>query len=218
MNDIDPADIEAALKWTDRKWIEQRTELLRQLEEGPVEDAPWKPPVRLWEEGGIHCAILRNRFGGLCGYAMVPEGHPWWRLTYRDPVPNPKELDTEQPVEQAMDDHGVIPVFAAMLGDDEGVEELSTSLAGQVQVHGGVTWTGPMPIEGAPWGWWIGFDCGHGGDAIDPEWARENEMYPGHADFNEEQIRLGSHVWTEEEVAMEVSRMVTAIKEAAGDE
>lgn len=36
---------------------------------------------------------------------------------------------------------------------------------GNVDVHGGVTWTGPLDPDD---NWWIGFDCAHLGDAKDP--------------------------------------------------
>jgi hypothetical protein len=37
------------------------------------------------EETGLPCLIVRNRFGALCGYVGVAEGHPWFRADYDIP-------------------------------------------------------------------------------------------------------------------------------------
>lgn len=47
-------------------------------------EGPWlsEPDKRQWEdpETGLPCMIKRHpRFGNLCGYVGVPEGHPWYR-------------------------------------------------------------------------------------------------------------------------------------------
>lgn len=40
---------------------------------------------RAWVHEGIQCACFRNpEMGHLCGYAMVPEGHPWDGIDYND--------------------------------------------------------------------------------------------------------------------------------------
>lgn len=39
-----------------------------------------------------------------------------------------------------------------------------------LEVHGGVTFTGPHPLTDS--GWWIGFDCAHAGDAFGSEGFR----------------------------------------------
>jgi hypothetical protein len=57
-----------------------------------------------------------------------------------------------------------------------------------VDVHGGITFSEfdvPCDKGGADDGWWLGFDCAHGGDAPDPElpseykpWQRIAEAFP----------------------------------------
>ena len=183
----------------------RKLELKRLLVDGPTAETRFNKPVRLWPEGGVFCAVLRGPVGALCGYAMVPEGHPWWGLCEDEEVPTPAAVDLEQHPEQFMDDHGTVPAFLAMAAEG-GIESFARRLGGQVQVHGGLTWAGPMAIEGAPWGWWIGFDCGHHRDATDPA-----HVMPGLARFNDAEIAEGGHVWTEAEVALEVGRLVTAI-------
>lgn len=47
-----------------------------------------------------------------------------------------------------------------------------------LDVHGGVTWTGELPHDGSPDDplWYIGFDCAHSGD-LSPGWLLE---FPRH--------------------------------------
>jgi hypothetical protein len=188
---------------------EHKSKLFQLAIEGPGPDQHYEQPLRLWSEHEIHCAILRGPMGALNGYALVPHGHPWWGLDADDEVPAPRVLDEEITAEQAMDDHGVLPIFLAAFSED-GVEKFTRSLGSQVQCHGALTWTGPMAIEGAPWGWWLGFDCNHHQDAVDPAHASEH-MAP----FNRRLIEeFGCHVWSEDEVAGEVGRLALAIHEA----
>jgi len=53
-------------------------------------DGPWmlEPDFLKWEYKGIACLIMRTRFGNLCGYAQVPNNHPWHGKQYM-------ELDVE---------------------------------------------------------------------------------------------------------------------------
>jgi hypothetical protein len=88
---------------------------------GPWDDEPDRVD---FEAHGFECQI-RRMVGGpsgfdpghLCGYVVIPEGHPW---------------------------HGV---------ENEGAVD--------AEVHGGVTWAGPLD-KGGPW--LVGFDCAHAYD------------------------------------------------------
>lgn len=176
----------------------------REYVEGPRQQ-PRYHPERHWREGQIECCVVRTDVGHLCGYARVPDDHPWVGLDYDDPVPNPRALDDDMLTEEAMDEFGAIPVFAAMFSED-GVEEFTTTLAAQVRVHGGVTFCGVLShVHDVSHGWWIGFDCGHAGDAVEreyePEWMR-----PFHH---------GGHVWTVDEVVLECRRMASDIEATA---
>ena len=79
-----------------------------------------------------------------------------------------------------------------------------------VKVHGGLTYAEHRPPEDAllelrlasgdlvDTGWWLGFDCGHWGDFIPV-------------------LQKDGHVWTEDEVWLEVEKLLTAARhEAAG--
>lgn len=65
--------------------------------------------------------------------------------------------------------------------------------------HGGINFAGAYPADqldngdGVPPGWWIGFDCGHYGDAPEPEvWPHPEEYALLWGD---------GHIWTTDEVA-----------------
>jgi len=51
---------------------------------------PWthEPNFKVWFSGNIECHIRRcsndNGLGHLCGYAKIPEGHPWRGLSYSE--------------------------------------------------------------------------------------------------------------------------------------
>jgi len=57
-----------------------------QVEKAAWGDGPWQnEPDRLeWEYEGLHCAILRQKFGHLCGYVGVPRDHPDYGKFYND--------------------------------------------------------------------------------------------------------------------------------------
>jgi hypothetical protein len=117
-------------------------------------------------------------------------------------------LDPETATEQAMDDFGPITVFLAAMGGEEGIEEFKSTVGAQVPVHGGVTWAGFLDFgPEAPWGFYIGFDCGHAGDATDPEFVS-----PELGEFSRKMQReFGYHVWAVEDVALETKRMAAAV-------
>lgn len=107
--------------------------------------------------------------GHLCGYVVLPPGHPW----------RGKET-----------------------------QELWGS-----SVHGGITFSGPMPEEGVEWA--VGFDCGHYGDApdldhMDAEWAAYYKRNPFRVD-------LGGRVWTPEGVAEELKKLAAEVEAAASE-
>jgi hypothetical protein len=78
--------------------------------------------------------------------------------------------------------------------------------ADDIEVHGGVTFSGPRTaaewreISGRriPTGWLLGFDCGHAGDAAAPGTA----LSPF----------LTGHVWTSSEVKAEVAHLADEVK------
>lgn len=50
-------------------------------------DGPWQqePDRDYWEYKGVPCLVVRVEHGGhWCGYAAVPEGHPWHGKSYSD--------------------------------------------------------------------------------------------------------------------------------------
>lgn len=64
----------------------QLHERIKEIEAGDWGEGPWtdEPDRANWvdPETDLDCMIVRNRFGALCGYVGVPEGHPWFGLDY----------------------------------------------------------------------------------------------------------------------------------------
>ena len=113
---------------------------------------PWdqEPDKIQWKtDTGLPALIVRNELGGLCGYVAVAEGHPCYGKDYTS------EYETGDDGE---------PDYACR--KDNPVNDLC--------VHGGITYgnkcAGPIchiPEPGEPDDvWWLGFDCGHAGDAM----------------------------------------------------
>jgi hypothetical protein len=209
-----PPHIIAAADQLDARHRDHKEQLRREYRDGPQADETPLEPLVMWQEGDVWCAVARGPLGALCGYARVPDEHPWAAIHYDEPAPGPG-VDLEQPAEQAVDDHGAIPLFLAVLTGQ--LDDYQATLAAHVPCHGGLTYTGPIPIAGAPHGWWLGFDCNHSGDAVDPAWYDTDEGRPHafSADFNRRQVAWGNHVWTVEEVSLELKRVVTVIAAAA---
>lgn len=115
-------------------------------------NGPWvdEPDKVQWvdEVTGLDCLIVRNRFGGLCGYVGVPPEHPW---------------------------HGVD--YSGCLEGGCGWDYCEHGPDGKVNVHGGLTYAAScqsghesvaichIPEDGRPDNvWWFGFDCVHAFD------------------------------------------------------
>lgn len=123
---------------------------------------PWdNEPNRIeFEAAGLRCIMLRHmRFGHWCGYVRVGDDHPWNGMCYSDRIEKPPADLVHRPVN--MDSVGVINFFIAAL---EGVDlEQQCTLSMLIDAHGGLTWAGSGPEDGAD-GWWFGFDCNHCND------------------------------------------------------
>lgn len=117
---------------------------------------PFSVKEQEWDAHGLRCHVVRTRFGHRCGYVAVPEGHPWHGKGYDDPVATTGPDLDGLTVESAFENLGVITAFVA--GSSEGgIDRLAATPAGQVLVHGGVTYAGPAKDGG----WEFGFDCAH---------------------------------------------------------
>lgn len=120
-------------------------------------------PEAIWWEGRVCCVATLTARGHRCGYVRLPDAHPWQGLDYDQPGPVLCEFDEQMLAIEAVEDFGAIPTLLAALAG--GPDELAVTPAGQIRVHGGVTYAGPLRfVLGAPRGWWFGFDCNHAGD------------------------------------------------------
>lgn len=175
----------------------------------------WKcdTPEAAWWEGAVYCVVTLTGMGHRCGYCRLPDAHPWVGLDYDDLGPVLVDFDEEMLVEEAQDDLGVLPVFVAALSED-GVDKLARTPAGQIRVHGGVTYAGPLEfVHGVPAGWYFGFDCAHAGDSPEPDHPytrRLRTLLNGSPDVPMATERLGT-VKGREFVEFECKRMAAAI-------
>jgi hypothetical protein len=91
---------------------------------------------------------------------------------------------------------------------------------GDVDIHGGLTWSGEFPDEwvvpSLAGRWWIGFDCAHLGDRPDPGYRAQAlkdldeevaERYPS--------TRQDDRVWTVDDVVVETERLVDQVASVA---
>lgn len=115
---------------------------------GPWDDEPdkvtWVDPV-----SKLDCMMIRNDHGSWCGYAGVPEGHPFFGKDCDECLQNP-------PCDKPYCEHDAATIAQS--------------------AHGGLTFSGPcqtgehaiichVPRDGRPdTVWWFGFDCAHAWD------------------------------------------------------
>lgn len=113
-------------------------------------EGPWQAEVDkiqfLDEETGLPCIIKRNHMGTWCGYVGVSEGHPAYDRGYNQ-------------VDDQINVHGGLTYSGRCSPHEEGEEAHAICHV----VEGGE--------DDAVF--WLGFDCGHGGDLI-PRMAAEN--------------------------------------------
>lgn len=138
-------------------------------------DGPWnnEPDTKHWtdEATGYPCAVVRHpRYGSLCGYVGLPEGHPLYGLDYgaeSDKLTEALERRKQEPV-------GENPSFMVLVSCITGVLKPAPDIV--FKVHGGLTFSDKSPDEDAPKDhWFFGFDCGHAWDyqpGLDSELAK----------------------------------------------
>lgn len=115
---------------------------------------PWDDePDELWfEHAGLQCLVLRQSYGHLCGYVRVPEAHVLHGMDHSSRI----RWDQEEDVELAYHDIEQLIARIGVTGEDMGPR-----LKVVVQVHGSLTYAGPLRDEE---GWWFGFSCDHNRD------------------------------------------------------
>ena len=96
----------------------------------------------------------------------------------------------------------------------------------EADVHGGLTFAEPDVACGAPAGpdgaspdsgWWLGFDCAHGGDAVDPDLCEDGKLRTFYQEWNGGLGVLGggSVVRTTEYVEAECRRLCEQARAAS---
>jgi hypothetical protein len=115
---------------------------------------PWQdePDEYRWTHAGLACYIYRHFpvTGSLNGYVAVPDTHPWWGKDYHECIAIPS-CDADPPIDYTAE---------RRWSCSHRIEHL-------LEVHGGVTYGGPMSTiseEAETFAWGFGFDTGHAGD------------------------------------------------------
>jgi hypothetical protein len=141
MKTIEYQDIQDRSRWEQEEIIPE--------DERTLDKVQWQD-----ETTGMPCLLVRNHSGNWCGYVGVVQGHPLFGMPY-----------------------------SALYGGDDGYDSYSEDqrrMFGEVDnaSHGGITFTSYCAPNDKEHGichlvepgendrvWWLGFDCGHSGDA-----------------------------------------------------
>jgi hypothetical protein len=166
---------------------------------------PWQdePDSYTWTHAGLTCHLYRSpHIGTLNGYVALDPQHPWWGKDHNECVSTPT-CEPDPPIDfDAMARQGW-PVAAAGSRLRERMNEPRWSCAHRIEslleVHGGVTYAGPMTAivdnDTEIFHWGLGFDTGHAGDATPALDALTRQMYLGQPD--------GQAEWAEYKQTME---------------
>lgn len=119
-----------------------------------------------FEYRGYRCVTTFTDFGERCGYVGVPEGHPLYGKGWGTQIKATYEDLAEQPIGK----RSLLQLFA--LPDVVDHHDNRVKIEFYFNVHGGITYLNggkgsTHPVESDLW--WLGFDCGHAGDAKDYE-------------------------------------------------
>lgn len=165
---------------------------------------PWQdePDTYRWTHADLHCYVFRHMLvtGGLNGYVAVTPDHPWWGKTYNECIATPT-CDTAPPPDFNEWARVGLPVppegsrMRSMMSEPRW--SCSHQIDSLIEVHGGVTYAGPMTAindeheEHFDWG--FGFDTGHAGDVTPAMDATLRMIYlskPGGAAEWAEHVRI----------------------------
>lgn len=106
---------------------------------------PWQsePDEKRWtdEATGLECFMKRGPTGSWCGYVGVPEGHPAFGLSYYKSDFDLADVISGKAMREVRVQHQI----------------------NEIEVHGGLTYSGTSADRGAG-KHWFGFDCAHAGD------------------------------------------------------
>jgi len=141
-------------------------------------------------KGYKYAIVEYNAMGHRCGYVEIPSGHPLFKKGYTDTIKIPKSFDVDK---EKIGKRGVMALFCMRAKMDK--KNISLDLL--FDVHGGLTFSDFYKEFGK--GWWLGFDCGHAGDAKDitimtkecKKWFKDSPL------CSDGIVRTGKYVETE---------------------
>lgn len=117
---------------------------------------PWQsePDEKRWEDRntGFPCLAMRGPTGSWCGYVGVREGHPAHGVSYYK-----NDFDLEE------------------VASGKAAKQVNVQYQiNQIEVHGGLTYSGADEHRGKEH-YWFGFDCCHSGD-FSPSYGNVQEL------------------------------------------
>lgn len=140
---------------------------------------------------GYKYAIVEyNAMGHRCGYVQICSGHPLFKKGYSDKIKIPKSFDVDK---EKIGKRCPISIFCMNIKMDK--KNISLDLL--FNVHGGLTFSDFYKELGK--GWWLGFDCGHAGDAKDITIMTEEckGWFKDYPLFSDDVVRTEEYVETE---------------------
>lgn len=115
-----------------------------------------------YQESGYECLIRRCNFGGkkghLCGYVIIPEGHPFHGKGCSEKMLELALLKKIMMDKPLPDNPSISLLLSAMSG------EVEDTMENVMDVHGGINFSKPDPYNKSSW--MIGFDCAHSRDRV----------------------------------------------------
>jgi len=137
---------------------------------------------------GLRCMIVPvPEMGHLCGYVQLPPGPLRRRLMRYKGIPTPTMNTLMRAMQPGYPRHGA---------RYEGRRAYSQSQIKRMDVHGGVTFLDRFTWPGME-GLWIGFDCGHLGDAspgMEKIGISQHGVYRDHTFVEHELAKLAKQV------------------------
>ena len=120
-----------------------------------------------FHHNGLRCVCIGlTDMGHRCGYVGIGKDHPLYGRGYFEKI-----LPFEKVRDQKIGKRGIIPLLCA------GERDERIGMDVYFDVHGSVTFAGggkdsEYPVKSDFW--WIGFDCGHAGDARDEALCKDH--------------------------------------------
>lgn len=161
-----------------------------------------------WEYKGLKCVVIAVHTGHRCGYVNVPESNRFYKIEYRDVVPDAK-VNLDRPMGESF-----TAAINVVCQNKEGLEKFTCTLDGIIDIHGGLTYSKEFLLNSEK-GWWVGFDCAHCDDAKDLSLITDPVLLEVFSS-NFYKVREGLTIWSLEMVIKETEKLAEQIYKEKG--